>query len=118
MSKVISSSEPDSKSMFSKGSKLKSSCGRWMASTKPSNMTGSVVLTSSIGKGSYSRGESPSSVDDSWVDVGSSKLGGDGTADEVCVVGACWVVVVEVLEVFFLPAGSTAANASMPLATF
>lgn len=82
-----------------------------MASTKPSNMT------SSIGKGSYSRGESPSSVEDSWFDAGSSKLGGDGIADDVCVVGACCGVVV-VVVILFLLTGSTAAKASMPLATF
>jgi len=52
-------------------------------------------------------------VEDSWKDAGSSKLGGDGTADELCVVGTCCVLVA-----LFLPAGSTAAKASMPLATF
>jgi hypothetical protein len=77
-------------------------------------MMGSILLTSSIGKGSYSRGESPSSVEDSCVEFGSSKLGGDGTTDKVCVVEDCCVG-----GEFFLPAGSTAANAaSMPLATF
>jgi hypothetical protein len=77
-------------------------------------MIGSMLLTSSMGKGSYSRGESPSSVEDSCIEAGSSKLGGDGIADEVCVVESCCVGVM-----FFLPAGSTAANAaSMPLATF
>lgn len=67
-----------------------------------------------MGKGSYSRGESPSSVEDSCIEAGSSKLGGDGTADEACVVKGCCVG-----GEFFLPAGRTAANAaSIPLATF
>jgi hypothetical protein len=52
-------------------------------------------------------------VDDSCVDTGSSKLGGDGTADDVCVVDSCCVA-----TMFFLPVGSTAAKASMPSATF
>jgi hypothetical protein len=53
-------------------------------------------------------------VEDSCIEVGSSKLGGDGTADDVCVVENCCVG-----AMLFLPAGSTAANAaSMPLATF
>jgi hypothetical protein len=51
-------------------------------------------------------------VDDSCVDTCSSKLGGEGTADDVCVIETC-----DVGAEFFLPAGSTAANASMPLAT-
>lgn len=52
-------------------------------------------------------------MEDSWKDAGSSKLGGDGIADELWVVGTCCV-----LMALFLPAGNTAAKASMPLATF
>jgi hypothetical protein len=46
------------------------------------------------------------------VDTGSSKLGGEGIADDVCVVDACCMGTVS-----FLPAGRTAAKASMPSAT-
>ena len=52
-------------------------------------------------------------MEDSCVEAGSSKLGGDGIDVDVCVGGGSCVVVV-----FFRLAGSTAANASMPLATF
>jgi hypothetical protein len=51
-------------------------------------------------------------VEDSWVDTVSSKVGGEGTADDVCMIGTCCVRVE-----FFLPTGSTAAKASIPLAT-
>jgi hypothetical protein len=46
------------------------------------------------------------------VNTGSSKVGGEDSADDVCVIGTCCVGVE-----FCLPAGSTAAKASMPLAT-
>ena len=51
-------------------------------------------------------------MDDHCVDTGSSKLGGERFAGDVCVVDACCMGTVS-----FLPAGRTAAKASIPSAT-
>lgn len=69
----------------------------------------SMVSRSSIRKGSKSRGDSPSSVEDSCAEVCSSKAGGEGRTG---------VDSVTVAAIAFLPAGRTAAKASIPLATF
>jgi hypothetical protein len=70
----------------------------------------SMASMSSMVKGSKSRGESSSSVDDSCVNMGSSKAGGDVVEMD------SWLAVLST-GADFLPAGSTAANASMPLST-